>query len=253
MSYNRNINFELSVSHGYFDTEYVNVNISGTRSAINIIDTPINISVNGNTNTALTTARTLFLDSTSANDSAAGTGAQEVTIYGLDENGAFAQEALATNGASASGNTTTTFTRVFEARVTAAGSGETNEGVIEIGANIDAIKVLELPAGYGYVNSGTYTVATDYTLHLSDITILDYRSSSASTLISIYKKPSGGAWEKIFTTGFDTRLGILNIPFNYGLSIESDSDLKVMCDGTNADNTALTFNLNGVLLKNLNV
>lgn len=57
-----------------------------------------------------------------ANDTAAGSGAREVTIYGLDENFAEASEAIATNGATVSLSTTTTFTRIFRARVTKSGT-----------------------------------------------------------------------------------------------------------------------------------
>lgn len=57
-----------------------------------------------------------------ANDTAAGSGAQEITIVGLDENFDEATESLATNGASASSSTTTTFTRIHKAYVSKAGT-----------------------------------------------------------------------------------------------------------------------------------
>lgn len=57
-----------------------------------------------------------------ANDTAAGTGAREVTLEGLDENFALATEAVATAGSSASSATTTTFTRLFRAYVSASGA-----------------------------------------------------------------------------------------------------------------------------------
>ena len=57
-----------------------------------------------------------------ASDTAAGSGAREITIIGLDENFAVATEAIATNGALASSSTTTTFTRVYRAYVSASGT-----------------------------------------------------------------------------------------------------------------------------------
>lgn len=57
-----------------------------------------------------------------ADDTAAGSGAREVTLYGLDETGALVSESLATNGISASSATTITFLRLFRAVVTASGS-----------------------------------------------------------------------------------------------------------------------------------
>lgn len=57
-----------------------------------------------------------------ANDTAAGSGAREVTIEGLDENFAAASEVIATAGTSASSSTTTTFTRIYRAYVSKSGT-----------------------------------------------------------------------------------------------------------------------------------
>ena len=57
-----------------------------------------------------------------ANDTAAGTGAREITLIGIDETGAEVTETLATAGASASSATTTTFMRLYRAYVSASGT-----------------------------------------------------------------------------------------------------------------------------------
>ena len=57
-----------------------------------------------------------------ANDTAAGSGAREVTVQGLDETGALVSEAITTAGASASSATTTTFIRIFRAYVSSSGT-----------------------------------------------------------------------------------------------------------------------------------
>lgn len=64
----------------------------------------------------------------SANDTAAGTGARQVTLVGLDETGASATETLATAGASASSATTTTFLRLTSAYVSVSGTYSTTSG-----------------------------------------------------------------------------------------------------------------------------
>ncbi len=76
---------------------------------------------------ALTTALTMRVKAGDVADTAAGAGAQEVTIEGLDETGKFASEAVATAGASASTATSTVggngkFIRVFRAYVSKVGS-----------------------------------------------------------------------------------------------------------------------------------
>jgi len=57
-----------------------------------------------------------------ANDDAAGTGAREVTLIGLDANGDEVTEAIATAGASASSATTNSFIRLYRAYVSASGT-----------------------------------------------------------------------------------------------------------------------------------
>jgi len=63
-----------------------------------------------------------------AADTAAGAGAREVTIVGIDETGALVSEAVATAGASASDPTTATFIRILDAYVSASGSYATIAG-----------------------------------------------------------------------------------------------------------------------------
>lgn len=57
-----------------------------------------------------------------ANDTAAGTGAREVTLYGCDATGADIEESLVTAGASASASTTLSFLRLTRIIVTASGT-----------------------------------------------------------------------------------------------------------------------------------
>jgi len=61
-----------------------------------------------------------------ANDTAAGSGAREITLEGLNETGALATETLATAGASASSATTTTFIRLFRVYLSESGTYATS-------------------------------------------------------------------------------------------------------------------------------
>ena len=81
-------------------------------------------------------------------DTAAGNGAREVTIQGIDSNLAELSEAVATNGASASTATTATFWRVHRAWVSAVGT--------YTGANVAAVVIEDSGAGADFM-----TIATD--------------------------------------------------------------------------------------------
>lgn len=72
-----------------------------------------------------------------ANDTAAGSGAREITVTGLDETGAEVSETIATAGASASTATTTTFIRFYRAFVSASGTYATSSS----GSHADTITI----------------------------------------------------------------------------------------------------------------
>jgi len=116
-----------------------------------------------------------------ANDTAAGSGAREVTLEGLDENFAYATEAVATAGASASSATTTTFTRLFRAYVSSSGTYATSAAgshsatiTIENGAGgTDWAEIDATDFPLSQTEIAAYSVASGYTAYvfLDDITI----------------------------------------------------------------------------------
>ena len=126
-----------------------------------------------------------------AADTAAGAGAREITIYGLDETGALAEEAVATAGASASAATTITFLRVFRARVTSAGT-YTTTSIATVGVNQAAVTIedsggaadyVRIPAFEGTTEYAGYHVALGTTAYLIDTHInVDAAKSSDAIL-----------------------------------------------------------------------
>jgi len=71
-------------------------------------------------------ATALRVKAGNTNDTAAGSGAREITIQGLDETGALVSEAVATAGTSASSATSATFIRMFRCYVSASGTYATS-------------------------------------------------------------------------------------------------------------------------------
>lgn len=113
--------------------------------------------------THLTTAYTVTATSSSANDTAAGSGAQTIRVEGLDENWTVATEDITMNGVSASSATTTTFIRVYRAYVLTTGTyGGRNAGTIDIketnGSTIQAQIPLISTLGAGQTLMSQYTV-----------------------------------------------------------------------------------------------
>jgi len=90
-----------------------------------------------------------------ANDTAAGNGAREVTIQGIDSNFNEVSEAVATAGESASANTSATFWRVHRAWVSAAGT--------YTAANTAAIVIEDSGGGADFMTIGVEEGQSQYT------------------------------------------------------------------------------------------
>lgn len=94
-----------------------------------------------------------------AADTAAGAGAREVTVQGLDANWELATEAVATAGASASASTSTSFFRCFRAWVSSVGAyGAANTADITIENESTNDTLATIVAGWGQTTMCVYTV-----------------------------------------------------------------------------------------------
>lgn len=100
-------------------------------------------------------------------DTAAGAGAREVTIIGIDTNLIEVSETLTTSGANASAYTTTSFWRVYRAFVSSAGTyGEANTNDITI-ANGDDMLIIK--TGEGQTQHGAYSIPLGKTGYLLSV------------------------------------------------------------------------------------
>ncbi len=100
-----------------------------------------------------------------AADTAAGAGAREVTVRGVDDNLAEISEAIATAGASASSNTTASFWRVHRAWVSSAGTYATpyNTAAIVIENSGGGTDLIQVGAEEGQSEAAVYTIPTGKT------------------------------------------------------------------------------------------
>jgi len=102
-----------------------------------------------------------------AADAAAGAGATEVTIQGVDSNGDETAEALATTGIIASSATTATFWRVHRAWVSGVGTyGVANTGLITIEDSGGGADFITIAAGEGQSQYGGFTIPAGKTGYL---------------------------------------------------------------------------------------
>jgi hypothetical protein len=192
-------------------------------------------------------AITMTVSSSSTNDAAAGTGARTVAIAGLDANYREIGETVTLNGQTAV-NTVNQYLRVFRARVTTAGSGETNAGNIHIGtgtvtAGVPATTYARVSAAEAQTLMAIYTVPAGYTAYIQQGTISTGTEKANQYVTARLKvRPFG----EVFQTKALVTLANEFIPFDFGvaLAIPEKSDIEARAISSSQENAvAITFTL----------
>lgn len=161
------------------------------RNPSGVLNTEATVSDLGNMQFPVTATTVRIKAGGNAADTAAGVGAREVTVYGIDATGALVEEALPTNGISASSSTTTSFFRDFRARVTDVGT-YTTTGLDTGGSNQDAITIentagtddiLRIPQYEGSSEYAAYHIPEGKTAHLLSALIQVDASKNADVIL----------------------------------------------------------------------
>jgi len=124
------------------------------------------------------------------NDTALGSGAREITVQGIDAEGSLIEDTLATAGASASGNTTTKYLRVFRAWVSKSGTYATAttgshaaDVVLEnSGGTEDWATISSTGFARSQTEIGAYTIPLGHELHMVSVEI-DVNSTKSASLV----------------------------------------------------------------------
>jgi len=192
----------------------------------------------------LATADTISAISTSVEDDTGGDGALTITIQGLDETYAFAEETLTMNGQTTTTETNTTFLRVFRVSVTTAGVSLTNEGTITL-ASTTPTTVAIISATKGQTLMALYTVPLGKTLYMTKW----YLSTGKGDDIygELFKREFGGAWR--IQHSQSVYQGQAVHEFNPYLKFTEKTDIKVMALSSNL-NTMGSAGFDGVLVTN---
>lgn len=110
----------------------------------------------------LTTAQPLYVDGGNAADTSDGTGMQQVTLIGLNENWDYITETLTLAGESESSRTSQSFIRVFTAFGVRAGSGEVNAAAVVIKEDGADATLLQIATGKGRSQNAMIAVPRNY-------------------------------------------------------------------------------------------
>ena len=201
----------------------------------------------------LDSAVTMFVSSTSVNDTSGGSGANTILIQGLDENYVEIEETITLNGQTQV-TTQLSYLRVYRAFVTLAGSSGTSGGIIYIGSSGATGGV---PNGTVYANLSignqtqiaAYTVPAGHTLYLDEINITAALSLANKRVNASFHTRDFGS--NVFRTRFINVLqsNQLKQLFKYPQEFAEKTDVEIRVS-TNTTNNPIAASFQGVLIKN---
>jgi len=200
----------------------------------------------------LDNAVTVYVSSSSANDTDGGTGANTITIQGLDEDYNEIEESVTLNGQTQVA-TQLSYLRVYRAFVTLAGSSGTSGGTIYLGSSGASGGVPNtVYANLGLGNQtqiAAYTVPAGYTLYLDDINFTAGISQAGKVATCSFVSRDQGS--NVFRTRFINVLqsNQLITKFEYPQPFAEKTDLECRVV-TDSSNNAIGASFQGVLIKN---
>ena len=240
--------FDIELTRGVFAGTYdgVNVNAEAPNNTLNVEQDVW--PYNGN-HTWLTAASTLSVVSSSANDTAAGTGARTFTLIGLDANYAVIVETVTLNGVTPV-TTTNSFLRLLRGYCATGGTyAGTNQGNITITATTGGSVQGYVIIGHGRLSQGFYTVPAGRRFILKRVIVAS--ESSKPTNFHIYVNESTPVvapyGQKQIGVNYPAISGTFQEDFYHETILPAKTDIWAAAT-TSTSNTNLYFAMQGVLV-----
>ena len=193
-------------------------------------------------------ATVMKVSSSSAADTGSGTGAQTVTVSGLDANYNEISEVITLNGQTEV-LTTNSFIRVFRAFVNTAGSGGTAAGDIYVGvgvvtAGVPATVYAKIPLGANQTLMAVWTVPAGYTAYIDQGT---FSAAGSNTNHSIKGqlcfRPFGGVMRVGAELGISSGFALFNFEYPIAFPEKTDIEARALALSGTGFYVAATFDL----------
>ena len=244
--------FELQVSRGQI-SYHEPVHKFGFNSSVDT--TLATVWLQGGLYSYLSSASTLYISSSSANDTAAGTGARTVTVFGLDNNFDEKIETVSLNGQTGVELNGTTWFRVNRIVVNSAGTGGGNAGVLYVGTEatpsggVPTNKYATVGIGDNQTLMMTYTIPRGYTGYITQKDVSASSSAGKFAILSLVARPFGGVFnvkDRVLSSeGYST------IPYPYALKFTEKTDIEIRAQADSAGGTVtVSAALDIVLIRN---
>jgi hypothetical protein len=193
------------------------------------------------------------VSSSSANDTAAGTGARTVRVVGLNASYNVVSEIVTLSGQTAV-DTVNTYLRINDFYVLTAGSGNTAAGTLYVGtgsvtSGVPATVYSQIQTAYNAQSQAVYTVPAGYTAYISSY-LFTSNCATANVIQSgfLFVYYGGSAVPTIEATARFNAGGSFDRHFDYPLAISEKSDLDLR--GVSATSSQMTGEMQFLLVKN---
>lgn len=198
----------------------------------------------------MSAATALEVVSSSANDTAAGTGARTIVVAGLDASWNEVTKAVILNGTTPVAIAAPNLYRVQLMSITSAGSGRVNAGDITLRDAGAGTTRGVISAGYGISRQAQYTVPLGYFLNVLSVFACINRPSSTrdGTIATFVQSPAG-----FYRMPFE--ISVAPTPYRHDfvppvpLTLPEKTDFGLRCNYVSATNTDITAAWMGVLVK----
>jgi hypothetical protein len=245
----RGVDSETEIALGRY-SGYSPVNKVGRNPDVDTATVPEDICGNGGTYLGWATAAELVqVLSSSASDTAAGTGARTIVITGLDTNYEIQSESITLNGTTPV-SSVGTYIRVHTARITSAGSGGVNAGSITIRQATTTSNIFALmQIGVNGTNESAYTVPAGYSAIVQNLHGSIRGSATASVDVNFYIRAFGEVFRARRPDAI--QFGVCHLkPIKYGLLLAEKTDIIVRCTAASANNLDVVAGYDLLLIKN---
>lgn len=196
-------------------------------------------------------AMAMKVSSTSASDTAAGTGARTVLVAGLDADYNEISETVTLNGQTAV-LTTKLFLRVFRAYVLTAGSGGTAAGTLYVGdgvvtAGVPATVYAVIDVGDNQTNMALWTVPAGHTLYIHRGTFSAASNNAAQFVLGKFMvRPFGGVFRNV--ADITVNSNVFGYDFEIPLAVPEKSDIEARAIALAGTNFYVTASFEGIYI-----
>lgn len=212
------------------------------------VDGPEDIWSGGGFYPWMTGATSLEVLSSSANDSAAGTGARTVLITGLDTSYNPISQTVTLSGITPAA-VATQFFRINSFLIMSAGSGEVNAGEITLRDAGGGTTRALIQTGYGIGRQSQYTVPAGFTLSIiSTVMSINRPTSVRDATISNFIRSPNGFYRMPLELSVDGNT--YRHDGSPGIILNERTDYGLRCNFVSATNTDITAGWLGILKQN---